>query len=290
MKKFKFIPFYLLSLFPLSWLYLFSDICFIIVFHFIRYRRKVVRNNLTNSFPQKSISEIKEIEKKFYRHLCDLIFESIKSLTINKKSISKRFQLKNKELIEQFYKEDKNIVLYAAHYGNWEWISFLPLFLPHKITSFYKPLSNKYFDELMKLLRSRFGVLCVESEKGYKTILKLEQEKILSLNCIIGDQTPVKSSTNYWKTFLNQKTAFLPGADKIARKSNQVVIFPSFRKLKRGMYEITFELITESPKQNKTNEIIDKYASLLERKINRSPEFWLWSHRRWKLSPPENMG
>ena len=287
MKKLKFLPFYFFSLFPLSCLYLISDICFIAVFHLFRYRREVVRTNLINSFPNKSITEIKVIERKFYQHFCDIVFESIKALTINKKSISKRFHLKNKELIEQFHKENRNIIMYAAHYGNWEWLSFLPLFLSYKTTSFYKPLSNKYFDQLMKLLRSRFGVLCFESGNGYKTLLKLDQKNILSLNCIIGDQSPLKSPTNYWKIFLNQKTAFLIGADKIARKSNQVVIFPFFQKIKRGIYEITFKIITEFPKQNATHEIIDKYAQVLEKNINNSPELWLWSHRRWKLSMPE---
>ena len=288
MKYLKFSLFYIISIFPLSVIYMISDIAFVVVYYIFRYRRKVVRLNLENSFPDKTLVEIIEIEKGFYKHFSDVAFESIKILTISKKSISKRFHIKNIELVEQIYKQKKDIILYTAHYGNWEWLSFLPLFIPHQGTTLYKELSNKYFDQLMKLIRCRFGTFCFDSNGGYKSIVKLKQENILSMNCIIGDQSPTKNASKHWVKFLNMETAFLIGVDRIAKKLNHTVLFPSFKKIKRGRYEIEFKLIGENNEQNKDHEIIDKYASILENTINEAPELWLWSHRRWKLTRSYN--
>ena len=146
-------------------------------------------------------------------------------------------------------------------------------------------MSNNYFGELMQKVRLRFGVLCVESKNGYRTILKLSKENINTLNIIIGDQSPGGNSSKQWVDFLQRDTAFLIGADRIAKKGNHAVVFPSFKKIKRGQYEITFTLIEEFPKQCESNAIIDKYAKVLEETIQASPELWLWSHRRWKLTP-----
>ena len=287
MKHIKFLPFYLISIFPLPVLYIISSIVFVVTYHIFRYRREVVRSNIKYSFPDKTLDEIIEIEKGFYKHFCDIIFESIKILTINKKSIKNRFHIKNIELIEQIYKQEENIILYTAHYGNWEWFSFLPLFVPYQVTTFYQVLSNKYFDQLMILIRSRFGLICFESNSGYKGIVKLKQENILSLNCIIGDQSPYKDAAKqHWVKFLNRETAFLIGADKIAKKLNYKVLFPLFKKLERGKYEVEFKLIERNDTQNNRHEIIDKYAGILENAINEAPEIWLWSHRRWKLTNP----
>jgi Kdo2-lipid IVA lauroyltransferase/acyltransferase len=290
MNKLKFLPFYLVSALPLQVLYFISDIAFVFVYHWFRYRRKVVRKNLIHSFPEKNEAEILEIERKFYHHFCDVMIESVEALTISKKSIAKRLFIKNSELIDRFHRKDQNIIMYMSHSGNWEWIAFLPLFFPFQVTVFYQPLSNKYFDQLMQLIRSRFGLVCIESNKGFKTLLKFNQQKISSINFMLGDQSPGKNSSIYWTNFLHRETAFLVGADKIAKKTGQAVVFPSFTKLKRGTYELDFKLIEESPEQNKDQSIIDKFAHILEENINAKPEFWLWSHKRWKLKKPENTG
>ncbi len=284
MQKLKFLPFYLLSFIPLRLLFVISDISFVFVYYVFRYRRKVVATNLVNSFPDKSQKEIKKIERNFYRHLCDLIVETIKVLTISKKEATNRFHIINKELVEQLYKEQKNVVLYTAHYGNWEWIIFLPLFLSHRVTVLYQPLSNSYFDQLLKLIRSRFGIQCIESSKGYKTLLKNQTENIISLNCIVGDQSPVRNASVHRVRFLNQDTAFSIGADMIAKKSDQTMVFSCFQKLKRGNYEVRFQHMNGSTTGNKKHDIIDEYAQLLEENIIRTPELWLWSHKRWKLN------
>ena len=267
----------------MAFLYVLSDIVFFFLYYLIKYRRKVVFQNLRNSFKNKNDIELRKIEKRFYHHFCDVTFESLKSLTISKDMAMKRFRVKNPDLIQKYFEQKKNIILYAAHFGNWEWLSFLPLFFPYQVTTFYQALSNKYFDDLMKIRRERFGVMCFESDKGYRAIISFKQKNILTLNFIIGDQSPRKSSSKHWINFLNQETAFLVGADRIAKKSNQIVIFPAYTKKKRGFYEIEFKIIEEEIEKKNSNEIINKYAKLLEESITNSPELWLWSHRRWKL-------
>ena len=276
----------MVSIIPLRCLYLLSSLTYVVLYYVFGYRKTVVRPNLQNSFPDKSLTEIIEIEKRFYKHFCDVAFESVKALTISKRSISKRFHIKNLAMVEELYDQKKDVIMYTSHYGNWEWIAFLPLFLPHHVTAFYQQLSNRYFDQLMMQIRSRFGVQCIESRNGYRALIKLKQEKVLSFNCIIGDQSPRMDVAKHWVTFLNQETAFLTGADKIAKKTNQIVIFPLFRKLKRGRYELEFIVIEENAQLQESQIIIEKYAEILENTITKSPELWLWTHRRWKLTKP----
>jgi len=280
----KFFPFYAISVAPMFMLYGLSNVLFVTSYHIVKYRRKVVRRNLVSSFPDKSEHEIELIERKFYRHFCDVLVESIKVLTISKKEIKKRFVVKNPELIQHYFNENRSIILYAAHQGNWEWLSFLPLMIPYQATTFYLPLTNRYFDDLMKTVRSRFGTHCIESNIGYKYIISMNEKGIKTMNCIIGDQSPAKNATKHWSQFLNQETAFLIGADRIEKKSDQVIVFPAFTKLRRGYYELKFETIEEFPKDKNSSTIIDGYVSLLEKTIVNAPELWLWSHRRWKLT------
>ncbi len=283
-QRIKFLPFYLASYLPFGLLFFLSDITFIIVYHLLKYRRDVVFDNLSRVFKDKSSEELSDIERSYYKHFCDIVFEAIKGLTLSKKGIERRFIVKNPDLFARLHKENRSIVLYAGHFGNWEWISFLPLFVNHQVTSFYQRLSNGYFDELVKIARERFGTICVESGQGVKSIISHEQRKILTVNLIIGDQSPRKDSAMYWTEFLGQKTAFLIGADKISQKANHVVLFPYYRKIKRGCYEIDFQVITEQPKEMESNEIIESFAKHLEKAILNNPDLWLWSHRRWKLT------
>ncbi len=287
--RIKFFPFFALSLLPFFMLYILSDVAFFILFYLTRYRRKVVHLNLRNSYPTKSEVEIRTLEKHFYRHFCDIMLELIKILTISKKSVKERFKVQNPLIIQELFNQKRSIILYTAHQGNWEWLAFLPLFIPHQAIAFYQPQSNAYFDSLMKIIRGRFGVICVESNKGYKTIHTFAHDNILTVTYIIGDQSPQKDSTMHWVKFLNQDTAFLIGADRIAKKSNQVVIFPSFSKTKRGHYNLEFKIIETNASRIESFEIIEKYASMLEKTIAVSPEMWLWSHKRWKLKEVEEL-
>ena len=264
-------------------LYFLSDLGYIAVYYLIKYRKDVVETNLKNSFPNLTNIEIKILEKKFYHHFCDIFIEILKAFTISEKDVKKRFKVKNPDLLKKYFDSGRSIIYYTSHQGNWEWLSFLPLFVPYQVTSLYTKPSSGYFDEFMKIMRSRFGLVCIEAKKGYKTILEFHQNNTLTLNLIAGDQCPTPNSTKYWTTFLNQETAFLIGTDRIAKKSNQVVIFPSYRKIKRGYYELDFNVVETEPSKINDSRIIDNYARLLENSIIKSPELWLWSHKRWKL-------
>ncbi len=218
LSRIKYTPFYFISILPMFILYFISNIIFLVLYHVVKYRREVVFKNLKNSFPDKSDQDLKIIEKNFYRHFSDLFVESIKTLTISTKQLKRRYQIKDTALFEKLFNDRKSIILYTAHFGNWEWLAILPSYIPHQVTSLYQEQTSKYFDELMKILRERFGVICVESKKGYKSILTFAQKNILTLNIMVGDQSPRKDSAKHWVKFLNQDTAFLTGADRIAKK------------------------------------------------------------------------
>ena len=283
MKIIKFLPFYLFSLIPLRVLYLLSDFFFLLVYYVIRYRRKVVSTNLLHSFPDKDKKELRSIEKGFYKHFCDTMIEALKVLTISERVIKKRFIVKNPELIEKYFNQNKSVILYSGHLGNWEWLVFLPFFLPHQVMTFYKKQSNKYFNQLLKLSRERFGVIAVESGKGYKSLVEQTRNKNLTFTFMVGDQSPRNLNEKHWVNFLNRETAFFVGTERIAKKLNQVVVYSQMIKKSRGVYEIEFFTLAENMDELKQSELIDRYAKELESSITTYPHLWLWSHRRWKL-------
>lgn len=274
----------MLSVLPMQILYVLSDTAYLFIYYIIQYRKKVVLKNLRKVFPEKSKDEINDISKRFYRHFCDVLFESLKTLTITKKEAKNRLRLKNPEILTGFLKNNRSILLYTAHQGNWELLVYLPLILTYPSNTFYRPLNNRYFNGLLLLIRERFGVTCVEKSKGYRTIIAQKNNSEVVMNCIIGDQSPKRNSAIHWCDFFNRKTAFYLGANTISMKTNNVVLFPRFTKIKRGYYQLCFELIEEFPSRSEGYEIVDKYATCLENAITQSPEMWLWSHRRWKLS------
>ncbi len=274
----KYAPFYLLSLLPFWIIYGIARFAYFLLFYVAGYRKKVVFQNLRNSFPDKSEKEIKEDAQKFYKHFCEVFLEAVKLLTISPKNIKKRYSFKNPELLNNLYKEEKSIILYSAHFGNWEWMSCLPLYTPYKFMSFYQKQSNKYFNDFMLLLRERFGNQCIESQSGFKELVKNNREGNLTITYVIGDQSPMTKSSMHWTTFLNQDTAFLVGADRMAKKCNQLLVYPHVTQPKLGYYEIEFKII---PMEDESDPI-ELYARLLEKNIKQQPELWLWSHRRWK--------
>lgn len=280
----KYLPLYALSILPMRLLYSISDLLCYVLYHWVRYRRDVVASNLQQSFPEKTDVERKAIEKGFYRHFCDIAFEAVKLLTMSESEARRRIIVKNPEMIKYYYEQKRSLILYMGHLGNWEWFAFLPKLMPHQLTSFYQPLRNKYVDKLMKITRCRFGVFMIASHRGYKSILTLNRQNILTATMVLGDQSPRPSSPKHWTHFLHRDTAFLTGADRIAMKSNSVVLFPAFSKPKRGVYEVEFVLIEDSPSKASEGAIIDTYADILEKTIRKDPGMWLWSHKRWKLS------
>ena len=281
-KLIKYLPVYTLSVFPFWLLFALSDGCFFILYYVVGYRKEIVRKNLLSSFPEKSAAEIRKIEKDFYRHFTDLIFETAKLITISEQNIKKRFQVVNPELLEKYYKQQRSVIMYTAHQGNWEWLAALPLFLSHQVTTFYQPLASAFFEELMKDSRERFGLIAVPSGHGYKRLIDFAAKGVPTATCMIGDQSPKKKSSRHWVRFLNQDTAFLIGADRIARKLNQPVVFPLMKKVGRGRYIVEMLLLTEDPQGLSAEQIIESYARELEKMIMEQPFMWLWSHKRWK--------
>lgn len=273
-----------LAFLPLWLLYLLSDFLFYTVYYVVRYRRKVVRQNLIGSFPDKNPAEILKTEKKFYRYFCDLFVETIYITGISEKEYLRRIEYKNIDLVTSIYAEQKSVMMMTAHYCNWEWLSSMSLVLPPEgpLEGIYKELSNKKFDKFMFDLREKFGGRNIENKILFKTMLKNRQNAIYSIYCMISDQRPAPGSSRHWLPFLNQDTSVLIGTEQLARKFDYPVVFLDMQRPKRGYYVCEFIMISEQPKLEADNEITRKYMELLEKKINDKPEFWLWTHNRWK--------
>lgn len=291
MKKIFFYIFYifswLLSILPLKIQYFIADFLYIILYYIIAYRKKVVYINLKNSFPEKSDKEIKSIAKKFYKHLADLFIENISFHFFSEKDILKRVKFTNIEILNNYYKQNKSVVAVLGHYGNWELYCGMPLITKHLNIGVYKKLSNKSFDDLFKKTRKKFGAEAVEMHNTFRTIIKYAKEGKLTFTGLISDQTPTKSEIHYWTKFLNQDTPIFLGVEKIAKKTNQPVVFMDMKKIKRGYYQVEIIKLFENPQETKEYEITEKHVRLLERIIKNKPEYWLWSHRRWKHKKPE---
>jgi KDO2-lipid IV(A) lauroyltransferase len=275
---------YLISLLPFWILYLFSDILYFLLFHVVKYRRKVVELNLKNSFPEKSVADRLDIEKRFYKHLSDLILESIKTLSISPKSMKKRFVFSNLNELTKYFEQGKSVIAVSGHYGNWEWGPLATAYeLKEKVLVVYKPLSDKRFDNLMNTMRSRFGAILVPMKHTLRKIIEYNtQPHVLVL---VGDQTPPREESQYFINFLNQPTAIFLGVEKIAVRTNKPVIYFSINKIKRGYYECLIKPLVAVPNQTKEFEITNIHTQVLEHIIQKNPEYWLWSHKRWKFSP-----
>ena len=275
---------YSLALLPLPVLYTFSTITYYILYHLVGYRRKVVRENLLNSFPEKAMPDILNIEKTYYRYLCDLIFEIIKMPLISKKELHKRYKFSNLHLIEDRLQRGESVIACSAHYGNWEW-GMLAFGLNLSETKYviYKPLNNKVFDSWFYNMRARFGNTPIAMKQTLRTIAVSRKKP--TVFCFASDQTPVREPANHWLTFLNQTTPVFAGPEKIAMQTNRPVYYLRVSVVKRGFYEVECVPIIENPSLSSEHEITTAQFKLLEDHINAAPPYWLWSHRRWKHKP-----
>jgi len=277
---------YLISLLPFWLLYLFADLIYLILYRITGYRRETVSSNLRNSFPEKDESELKTIEKRYYKYMADLIVETIKMLTISDKEVLRRMPLTNPELVEKYYKEGRSMFAAVGHYCNWELCVLRFSLIPqYKKIMVYKPLNNKESDNYYQKMRGRFGVLLVPMRNTLRKLVELKNE--LTFTVLASDQAPVKHEAQYFTQFLNQPTAFFMGAEKMGIMFDSVVLFGDVKYLKRGYYEYTFVPLAENPKQTAPNEITELYVKHLEDMIKREPAYWLWSHRRWKYKPED---
>lgn len=279
---------YLLSVLPFWVHHAFSNLLFVLVYHVIGYRRKVVTENIRNSFPEKTEAEIRQIRRQFYRHFCDVIFEILKLMTISDEEFRRRFAFTPKalEIIGTFEKNQQSIIGVMGHCGNWEWGAIAHQFYFRQlITGVYHPLSNKNFDTFMLRLRGRKGGNIVAMKNLYRELLRLKKENIPTTVGLIADQTPPPESA-YWTTFLNQDTPVFNGPEKLARKFNYPMIYVPVKKIKRGFYEMDAVLITDSPNTLEEGKISELHTRALEKNIREQPYTWLWSHRRWKHKRP----
>lgn len=248
----------------------------------IGYRKKVVRTNLEKSFPQKSNSEIRKIERKFYLHLCDSFIEWVYPLHRSAKQMSKHYHFINPDLLNDLYREGKGVVGILGHYGNWEYLSLLPTYVDHKVWAIYQPLKNKYFNQLITDLRSKFGVNMVTGKESIRKLMTEAKAGEITMTYFLADQSPHEHKIKHRTNFLNQDTPVFLGAEQVARKLDMAVVFFDIRKLSRGKYEIEFKLLAENPKDLDPLEITELHVRELESAIQKDPAWWLWSHRRWK--------
>ena len=278
---------WLISIFPISILYVFSDLLYVIVFHLIAYRKKVTINNLQNAFPEKSEQQIYKITVTYYHYLCDLIVEIIKGATMSREEYEKRWTIDGVE-VDKIYDQGRSCIFILGHYGNWEAAPPVCTFYSkYHVNIIYKPIRNSYFDQLMNKTRIRFDNKITPLDKITRRMIKDRKELIAY--AFVSDQTPAPNNA-LWMKFLNQETAVFTGVEKIARKMNIPVIYVSIQCKKRGHYHIQPKVLFENPKDTQEGEIMRTFMSHLEDDIKNKPEYWLWSHRRWKHKKPDTVG
>ena len=277
---------WVLSFLPIWILFILSDFIYILLYYFPSYRRKVVENNLKNSFPEKTAEELKSIEKKFYKHLADLLIETFKLAHMSRTEQKKRFTYSNLGIIDKLREEKRDIIAVLGHYNNWEWPTMLPEFLKYKIVIIYKPLQNKYFNKFINDQRSKYGIVLTPTSQIIREIINYRNDNINTLSVFLSDQIPAKVDIKYWTTFLNQDTAVFTGAGKIALKYDMAIVFFHIQKVKRGHYNLDIELLLEHTAGLPENLITESHVRRLEEIIREKPEYWIWSHRRWKHKKP----
>ena len=275
---------WLISILPFRLLYLLSDGAYVLIYYVIGYRKKVVTDNLKLAFPDKSDKEIAIIRKKFYHHLCDMILEAIKSITISEDEMKKRYVFTNVEEVHKLEKENKSIVLLMGHYASWEWIFILQVFVNHKGYAVYKRLSNKYFDALVKRIRAKYNSHLITTKETIPTLLKTKVNKELTFNGFVFDQSPKYGKAIHWQKFMGIKAPVHVGAETLAKRLDMATMFLKVKKVKRGYYEATFMDVIRNPKDYKDFEITDASLKRIEEQIYEAPEHYLWTHKRWKHS------
>lgn len=287
----RFVYFFLIfpiSKLPFRALYKISDILYVLLFKVVGYRRKVVGENIARSFPEKTKKELLEIEQEFFRHLCDLMLETFKAFSIPRSLAHQRISYKNPEVLNQFFKAGRDVILIGGHYGNWELLAItIDDMINHQTLALYSPLKNKFFDSKTKESRGRFGLQLISVPDAKTLINKFGKTQLYTV--IYGaDQSPRKSQKSLWMNFLRQETGVQFGAEKFARDRNMPVVMGNIYRIKRGLYEVDFDLITDAPNELPVGEITYRFMKRLEKIIDDNPPYWLWSHKRWKITRPDD--
>ena len=267
-----------------------SAITYGVVYHLVGYRRKVVAQNLERCFPEKSEEERKELAKKYYHHMSDLLVEEVLNIFTSPEGIYERYKFVNREVLDQYYDEGKSVVLMSAHYNNWEYmiLSLNLQVLQHGVAT-CKPLHNKRIGKFIDKRRARYGTEIASSENIRDIMAYYNKYKIPIAYLMLCDQAPHNPRKCYWTNFLHQDTGWIYGPEHFARKYNFPVVYFVIKKVKRGHYEIHFETLCDDPSKVPEYSITEQYVRKLEKEIINKPEYWLWSHKRWKKKRPKDM-
>jgi len=273
---------FLVSRLPFPLFYLLSDgVCFLL-YRVFGYRKSVVRSNLKLALPHLNNQEYHALERKFYRHLCDLFLEIIKSMGMSKKEMLKRFKVRNIEVLTQFEKENRSAFLMCGHYASWEWMMSLGYHMNHLGYGIYRPIKNPYFDRLIKKIRSRHDAYMIPQKTAAEIIREKELKNERGVYGFASDQSPRPTSKSYWRTFLGIDVPVFTGAERLARELNIPVVFGKIKRVKRGYYELEFKLISDQSKDTAVNQITDVYTEWLEEQIKEDPSQYFWTHKRFK--------
>ena len=281
--------FYMLSLLPMWVLYRLADVGYLLIYYVLKYRRGIVRQNIVSSFPEKTNSEIVNIEKQFYRWFADYFLESIKLLSISRKQLAKRLTIINADLIENDFKEGTHVAAILGHYCNWEWLSAVTIGLPQNrvVALVYKPIKNKIINHLFYCLRSSQGGVPVAKNDILRALVKYKKQQTMTLFGYIADQSPRWQNIHLWLPFLHHQTPVFTGSERIMRKMNNAVYYAEMSRPKRGYYTCTFRLITKEPNSLPENDITRRFFEMLEVSIKTQPHLYLWTHNRWKRTKEE---
>lgn len=284
MDKILFAIVYPVSRLPFGVLYFISDLLYPLVYYIVRYRRKVVRKNLTCSFPEKPMEEILKIERKFYRFFCDYLVENIKSLTISEEEMKKRMVFENMEAVADTLTRKQMIFLYLGHFCNWEYIASVNWWMPEGTSTaqLYSKLHNEAMDRLFYRIRNHYGGENINKKESLRRIIALKKSGARKMIGFVADQGPKRENIHLWVDFLNQDTPVFTGTERIAKKVDAAIYYGAMRRVKRGYYRMELEKFTEDVNQFEEHELTRLFMKHLEEDIRKDPARWLWSHNRWK--------
>lgn len=273
---------WLISILPFRVLYGLSDVVYVLLYYVTGYRKKVVTANLELVFPDKTKNEINTIRKAFYHHLCDMFLEMTKTMSISKKQLAKRFKVLNVEELKRLEGLNKSIILMYGHYASWEWSLELQNHITHKGFGVYKKLANPYFDKLVRGMRSKFNTTLITTKETISAINQNEATGIKSIVAFLSDQSPRVSKEVYWGKFMGVEVPCFTGAERLAKKLDLTIAYLKVTKVKRGYYEAEIKTLSENPKAYKDYELTDMFLREVENQIYEAPEYYFWTHKRWK--------
>jgi KDO2-lipid IV(A) lauroyltransferase len=272
---------WIISRLPFSIVYLISDFFYFITYYIIGYRKDVIKSNLRTAFPDKNEKEITRLSKKSTQHFCDIFIEMIKSLGMSKKSMKKRFVCKNPELVNAFAKARKPIIAMFGHQGSYEWTMAIGDDIDYKVYAVYKPLKHKKFNQLIVDIRRKFDGELIAMKQA-TALMSASVQKEAALFALVADQSPKAARAQYFTNFFDVPSAVFMGAERISKEYSTPVVFLKITKIKRGYYESEFVTIASNGSQTEDWYITDTFFQLLEEQIIKQPEYYLWSHKRWK--------